>query len=387
MSDKPEISLDSLMSQNLEVQASVNREEITNEITQQVETLSPAERERVDEIKSNINMQDNQLLTVYGANSQKNIAQFSESILSEVRAKDSGDVGELMTDLMVKVKDMDISEINSGGLLSKIPFLNNAKRSVESYLARYDALSTQIDKIQAQLENARMELLKDIGTFDKLYEKNVEYFNELQLYIVAGEEKITEMREEVIPRLLEEANASTDPMALQVVNDFQETVNRFEKKIFDLKTSKTIAIQTAPQIKLIQNNDKLLVDKVTDAVNNTIPIWKSQVVIALGMNKQRQVLEMQREVSDTTNELLRRNSEKLKSNTIEVAKEAERSVVDIETLKKVNEDLISTIEESLEIHQNARAARQQAELEIQKIEDDLKHAIAKTIDVPKKEGE
>ena len=331
---KSEITLDSLMKANaLTDSVTTDKAVLTQQVEQKVAELSEEDRQRVNEIKQEIDMQDSTLLTVYGSESQKNIAQFSDTILAEVRSKDVGDVGNLMADLMVKVKDLDITQIQDEGLLAKLPFFKNAKRSVEKYLARYDNMEHQIDKIQGQLENARMELLKDIGVFDKLYEKNVAYFNELQLYIVAGEEKIEELRQEVIPSLLEQAKTSGDPMASQVVNDFQETVNRFEKKVHDLKTSKTVAIQTAPQIKLIQNNDKLLVDKVSDAITNTIPLWKSQVVIALGMNKQKQVLEMQREVSDTTNELLKRNSAALKKNTVEVAKEAERSTIDIETLK------------------------------------------------------
>ncbi|MGO4938107.1 toxic anion resistance protein [Fundicoccus sp. Sow4_H7] len=379
MSENSEITLDNLMKNNLKAQAQVNPNEITAEVERQVATLSNEERQRVNEIKTSINLQDSQLLSIYGSNSQKNLAQFSEQILSEVRSKDVGEIGTLMSDLMVKVRDLDIANIDDGGFLSKIPFLNNAKRIVERYLAKYDVMETQIDKIQASLEAGRMELLKDIGTFDKLYEKNVEYFNELQLYIVAGEEKITEMREETLPKLFEQAQASGDPMAVQVVNDFNETINRFEKKIFDLKTSKTMAIQTAPQIKLIQNNDKLLVDKVTDAINNTIPLWKLQVVIALGMQKQGQVLQMQKDVSDTTNELLKRNSASLKQNTLDVARESERSTIDIETLKKVNEDLISTIEESLEIQENAKKARFEAAIELEKIESDLQATLLKTI--------
>ncbi|UUX32952.1 toxic anion resistance protein [Fundicoccus culcitae] len=379
MSEKNEVTLDSLMKNNLKAQAQIDPTEITAEVERQVETLSPEERMRVDEIKQSLNMQDSQLLSIYGSNSQKNLAQFSDQILTEIRSKDVGEIGSLMSDLMLKVRDLDIANIDEGGFLSKIPFLNNAKRSVEKYLAKYDVMESQIDKIQASLESGRMELLKDIGTFDKLYEKNVEYFNELQLYIVAGEEKIAEMRGETLPKLYEQAKASGDSMAVQVVNDFNETINRFEKKIYDLKTSKTMAIQTAPQIKLIQNNDKLLVDKVTDAINNTIPLWKSQVVIALGMEKQGRVLEMQKEVSDTTNELLKRNSARLKQNTLEVTKESERSTIDIETLKKVNEDLITTIEESLEIQENAKKARAEAAIELEKIESDLQDALLKTI--------
>lgn len=375
--NKNEITLDSLLA-NRQV-TTESAQEITQAVEKEISRLTPEEREKVESIKTSINLQDTQLTAIYGSSSQKSIAQFSDQILSEVRSKDVGEVGELMSDLMVKVKDLDISTIDDGGFLSKIPFLNSAKRSVEKYMAKYDVMQSQIDKIQAQLENSRMELLKDIGIFDKLYEKNLDYFNELNLYIVAGEEKIKELRDQVLPQLFQEAEQSADTMALQVVRDFQDNVNRFEKKIFDLKTSKTVAIQTAPQIKLIQNNDKLLVDKVTDAINNTIPLWKSQVVIALGINKQSQVLEMQQEVSDTTNELLRRNSARLKQTTLDVAKEAERSTIDVESLKKVNEDLISTIEESIAISDNARQARKNAEVEIQKIEADLKTAMLKTL--------
>lgn len=375
------ITLDSLMknyeSLDTPPETSIEKQEV--ELATSTVELTPQEREKVEKIKQEINIQDSTILSIYGNQSQKNIAQFSESILSEVRSKDVGNVGDLMSDLMVRVKELDITKIPDNGFWSKIPFVKSTKRNVEKYLARYDSMEHQIDSIQGQLENSRMELLKDIATFDKLYEKNVEYFQDLQLYIVAGEEKIHEMQTTVIPELLKEAENADDPMAMQVVHDFQEQVNRFEKKIYDLKTSKTVAIQTAPQIKLIQNNDKMLVDKVTDAIHNTIPLWKSQVVIALGMNKQAQVLEMQQEVSKTTNDLLKRNSEALKKNTLEVAKEAERSIVDIDTLQQVNDNLISTIEESIEIHNQAKKARQEAEIQIEKIESDLQTALAKTV--------
>lgn len=375
--NKNEISLDSLMSQRKDL--AISKEEVAQEVEREIQVMDPLAREKVDQIKNSINLQDSQLMSVYGNNTQKGIAQFSEQILTEVRSKDTGEVGALMADLMVKVKDMDFASPQSDSLLDKLPFFKGAKQSVEKYLARYQVMENQIDKIQAQLESARMEMLKDIGVFDKLYEKNVEYFQELQFYIVAGEEKIAEMRNEVLPRLYEEAKGKNDPMAMQVVKDFEENINRFEKRVFDLKTSKTVAIQTAPQIKLIQNNDKLLVDKVTDAINNTIPLWKSQVVIALGVNKQAQVLEMQKSVSDTTNELLRRNAANLKQSTLEIAQEAERSTIDVNTLKKVNEDLIATIEESIAIHEKARENRKQAEVELVKIEGQLQTALEKTL--------
>lgn len=385
MNENKEITLDSLMqAKHIELSSGPQTQEETalmiNQLEAETEQLSPDKREKIDQIKANINIQDTQLLALYGSNTQKGIAQFSDTILAEVRSKDVGPVGDLMSDLMVKVKDLDIASLDGGhSLMDKIPFLKNMRQSVDRYLAKYDVMQTQIDKIQAQLESSRMALLKDIATYDKLYEKNVDYFQELQLYIVAGEEKVRELKDVTIPKLYSEAQSSNEPMSMQVVKDFEDTVNRFEKRIFDLKTSKTLAIQTAPQIKLIQNNDKLLVDKVTDAVNNVIPLWKSQVVIALGLNRQSQVIQMQKDISNTTNELLERNAKNLRQNTIETAKEAERSIIDIATLKKVNEELITTIEETISIQNNARQARAEAEGELKQIESNLKEALVKTV--------
>ena len=221
-------------------------------------------------------------------------------------------------------------------------------------------------------------MLKDITMFDGLYEKNLEYFHELQIYIVAGEEKLKELRETTLPKLHAQAAAKGDPMSAQLVRDFEDTVNRFEKKIHDLKLSKTIAIQTAPQIRLIQNNDKMLVDKIQTAVLSTIPLWKSQIVIALGLHRQETVLKMQQSVSDATNTLLIKNAELLKQNSIEVARESERGIVDLETLKKVNADLIATIEETIKIQQEGRAARKNAEVELAGIEQQLKQTLLAT---------
>ena len=339
-----------------------------------METLSPEQRARVEEIKDGIDLMDSQQLIQYGVGAQKNISGFSDHILSQIRSKDSGYVGELMTDLVVKVKE---AEVDSGdeGFLDKLPFLKNASRNIKKLLQRYEKLEVQIDKIEQQLDQARMAMLKDITMFDSLYEKNLEYFQELQIYIAAGEEKIKEIQMETLPKLREEAKAKGDPMSAQLVRDFEDTVSRFEKKIHDLKLSKTIAIQTAPQIRLIQNNDKALVEKIQTAVLNTIPLWKSQIVIALGLHRQESVLKLQKSVTDATNELLTKNAELLKQSSVGVAKEAERGIVDLETLKKVNADLISTIEETIKIQKEGRAARQNAEAELAGIEEKLKQTL------------
>ena len=339
--------------------------------------LTPGEREKVDSIKESLDLTDSQACIQFGTAAQRNISEFADHILAQVRLKDSGYVGELLSQLVTEIKDVDVSSPGDDeGILGKLPFFKNAKNKVEKLVSRYEALKVQVDKIEAKLDSAKMEMLKDIGMFDMMYEKNLEYFRNLNLYIAAGEEKIRELRTEDLPRLRQEASSSGDPMAAQLVHDFEENVNRFEKKVHDLKLSRTIAIQTAPQIKLIQNNDKLLVDKIQTATLNTIPIWKSQIVIALGLGKQQKVLQLNQEISETTNELLKRNSQLLRTNTVETARESERSVVDLETLKKTNEDLIATIQETLQIHQEGRKKRQEAEGELVKLEDQLKQILS-----------
>lgn len=339
--------------------------------------LTPGEREKVDSIKESLDLTDSQACIQFGTAAQRNISEFADHILAQVRSKDSGYVGELLSQLVTEIKDVDVSSPGDDeGILGKLPFFKNAKNKVEKLVSRYEALKVQVDQIEAKLDSAKMEMLKDIGMFDMMYEKNLEYFRNLNLYIAAGEEKIRELRTEDLPRLRQEASSSGDPMAAQLVHDFEENVNRFEKKVHDLKLSRTIAIQTAPQIKLIQNNDKLLVDKIQTATLNTIPIWKSQIVIALGLGKQQKVLQLNQEISETTNELLKRNSQLLRTNTVETARESERSVVDLETLKKTNEDLIATIQETLQIQQEGRKKRQEAEGELVKLEDQLKQILS-----------
>ncbi len=339
-------------------------------------SLTPEERKKVNAIKESLDLTDSQACIQYGTGAQRNISDFSESILSAVRNKDSGYVGELLSQILSNVKDLEVDDPgNSQGFLDKLPFFKNMKNSVDRLVTRYEKVQVQIDRIEAELDKARMSMLKDIGMFDVMYEKNLEYFHELNLYIAAGEEKIQELRGTDIPRLRAEAVSSADPMASQLVRDFEENVNRFEKKIHDLKLSRTISIQTAPQIRLIQNNDKLLVDRIQTAVLNTIPIWKSQIVIALGLGKQQKVLALNREISNTTNELLMRNAELLKTNTIETAKESERSVIDMETLAKTNASLIETIRETIKIQKEAREKRLESEKELVRLETELKDVL------------
>ena len=380
MNTMPEISLEDLLKAKAQENtaaaapvAVIDQQQEIMQVTQQTETLTPAERKQVDEIKSKIDLMNSGYALQFGSGAQKNMADFSDSLLSQVRTKDSGEVGALLTDLSGKINEFNRKESDS--FVKKLPLIGALVSKGETMLASYEKLSTKVDKIQSELEKSKTTMMKDIMLFDALYQKNLEYFKHLELYIRAGEEKLVEMRSTVLPKLRADAAASADPMAGQVVSDFESNVDRFEKKVHDLKISKTIAIQTAPQLRLIQNNDKILVERVQSAIYNAIPLWKNQIVIALGLTRQQNVLKMQQAISDTTNELLKRNAEMLKINSIETAKENNRSIVDIETVKKVNDDLVTTIEETLKIQQEGRQARQSAEQELLQIENRLKETL------------
>lgn len=353
--------------------AEVPSETTPEEISAQISVLTPEERRQADEIREQIDVRDSQMVMQFGAGARQNIADFSENILKNIRARDSGYVGALMTDLVTNVEKLDFDSLEKGngilGLFQKL------EAKVKRFLAQYEKLELQVGRIEGKLEEARMEMLKDIGILDSLYEKNLNYFRQLQVYITAGQEKLDELREKTIPSLRAEAEKSGDPMHAQLVRDFEDLVNQFEKKLYDLKTSKTIAIQTAPQIRLIQNNDKLLADKIQTAIQETIPLWKSQMVMALGLYRQQEALRLQRNVTETTNAMLLKNSEKLKQNTLDVAKESERGIVDIETLKKANQNLISTINEAVRIQKEGHEKRAAAEQELLKIESEIRRTL------------
>ena len=377
-----DISLDKLLQAKSATTADVTpilapQQEI-EKVTRQTELLTPEERKQVDAIKEGFDITDSSQALQFGNAAQKNLADFSDSILAQVRTKDSGYVGELLTDLSTKIDEFSQNETK--GFMKKLPIIGKLVNKADGLVSTYDKLSVKVDKIQSELEKSKLAMMKDIIMFDSLYDKNLEYFKSLQLYIQAGEEKLSELRTITLPKLRQEAAVSSDPMAGQVVADFENTVDRFEKKVHDLKLSKTIAIQTAPQLRLIQNNDRMLVERVQSAIYNAIPLWKNQIIIALGLSRQQQLLKTQRAINDTTNELLRKNAEMLKINSIETAKENDRSIVDIETVRKVNEDLITTIEETIQIQRDGRAKRQSAEQELQQLEERLKNTLLANMD-------
>ena len=378
-----EINLDDLLSkraqQPQEKALELAPEKELERIAQAVEELTPAERAEVEKIKDGLDLTDSAAIIDFGTAAQKNIADFSDSILCNVRAKDSGYVGELLGELLTNVKSFE-PKSSGGGFLKKLPLVSSLVGKAETMMQGYEKVSVQVEKVKTSLQKARMLMMKDVTMLDTLFAKNLEYFKTLELYIRAGEEKMQEMREVTLPKLRAQAAASSDPMAAQAVSDFESSVERFEKKVHDLKISKTISIQTAPQIRLIQNNDKVLIDRVQSAIYNSIPLWKNQMVIALGLANQKKVLEMQHSVNEMTNDLLKKNAEMLKIGTIETAKENERSIVDIETVRKVNDDLVTTIEETLKIQQEGRAKRRAAEAELVELEGRLKKVLESTLD-------
>lgn len=338
--------------------------------------MSKEQLVRVGEIKNQINIEDSQAIITFGVGAQRDISTFADNVLQEVRTKDSGYVGNILTDLVIKVKDIDVDSIGGKeSFFSRIPFLGGLVSSFRRFIARYEKLSVQIEKIVDELDKARMQMLRDVTLMDTMYGKNLDYLQNLDLFIAAGQLKLKELQDTTAIQLKLNADETKDPMDAQKYNDFMQFLNRFEKKIYDLKLSRMISIQAGPQIRLIQNGDQALVEKIQSSILNTIPLWKNQIVIAITLFRQRAALKLQKEVTDTTNELLKKNSEMLKGSTVEIAKETERGIVDIETLKKVNSDLISTIEETLKIQADGKAKRQNAETELLKIEKELKEKL------------
>ncbi len=330
--------------------------------------LSPEEKKMVDDFANTIDLSKSNLILQYGVGAQKKIADFSESALTNVKTKDLGEVGEMLTGVVMELKSFEAEGEEKGffGLFKK------QSNKLAAMKAKYDKAELNINKICNVLENHKIQLLKDIATMDKMYELNKTYFKELSMYILAGKKKLAKVRSEELPQLIERSNLTNLPEDAQAVNDLVSICNRFEKKIHDLELTRMISIQMAPQIRLVQENDSLMVEKVQSTIVNTIPLWKSQMVLALGVNHSVQAAKAQREVTNMTNELLKKNAETLKMATIETAKESERGIVDIETLRLTNESLISTLDEVLRIQNEGRQKRREAELELNRIEGELK---------------
>lgn len=347
---------------------------VTKELT--ISTLDENQKKKIEDIQKGIVITDSQGIIQYGAGVQAKLADFADSLLNQVKAKDAGHAGTALSELMLTVKKLDVDSLSSESFMSKIPVLGNFMSGAKRFVARYQSIETHIEKITDELEKARMQLLKDITLLDALFDKNSDYIVDLDLYILAGEIKLKDLQENMLPEMKKKAQESTDPLDAQKVQDLGQMINRFEKKIHDLKLSRTISIQAMPQIRLIQNNDQLLVEKIQSSILNTIPLWKNQVVIAISLFRQKKALELQKKVSSTTNDLLTKNSELLKESSLDIARESEKGIVEIETLKKVHENLISTIEETLKIQAEGSVKRKEAEVEMAKMEAELKNKLA-----------
>lgn len=331
------------------------------------------EKSKLDKIRNGIDLADSNAIIQYGVGIQSKVAGLADSVLSEVKTKDTAHVGEILTELIVKIKEFQVDGLaGSGGLLSKIPFVGALVDNAKRYLAGYQSLSVQIIRIVEALEQAKAQLLRDVTLLDRLYDRNVETYRELELYIAAGTMKFTELRETLLPDLEAQAQKSRDPIESQRYRDGVQFATRLERRLHDLRLSRTLSLQTSPQIRLVQHGNQELAERIQSSILNTIPLWKNQMVLAITLLKQKQALSLQKNVSDATKELLERNAEMLKESAIGIARESERGVVDIETLKKVNADLISTIDETIKIQHEGRIRRQQAAEEMVKIERDLK---------------
>lgn len=372
-----EISLESLLASKQQEESNTKNTSLvpTQKELQPIEENTFSEKDvlQIRKLKDDIDFTNNTNILQYGSEVQGNISRFSDQILENVRAKDSGHVGELLSSLTSKVEEFN--ESSPKKFVRNIPLVGRLVGKADNITNRYDKLSVQVSKISTELDASRNQMMKDIILLDGMYQKNVEYFKTLEIYIEAGKQKVKEANEITLPKLRDEAVKSSNPLATQVVTDFEESVARFEKKVHDLELSRTIALQTAPQIRLIQNNDKMLVERVNSTILNTIPLWKNQMVIALGLVNQQKAIQMQRQVSEATNNLLRKNAEMLKQNTLDTARENERGIVDVETIEEVNAKLIETVQEVLKIQQEGRSQRQNAEKELVRIEENLKQTL------------
>mgnify|MGYP000984978576 FL=1 len=345
--------------------------EVKEEQVEELDVLTPEEKKMVADFAAKIDLRSSNAILQYGAGAQKKIADFSESALENVKTKDLGEVGDMLAGVVTELKSFDEEEKEKG----IFGFFKKGGNKLANMKAKYDKAEVNVNRICDALEGHQIQLMKDIAMLDKMYELNTTYFKELSMYIAAGKKKLQDVATTELPELEAKAARSGLPEDAQAVNDLNALCNRFEKKIHDLELTRTISLQMAPQIRLVQSNDTVMSEKIQSTLVNTIPLWKSQMVLAIGVENSSRAAKAQREVTDMTNELLRKNAEKLKLATVETAKESERGIVDIETLKATNESLISTLDEVMKIQQEGKEKRRTAEAELNRIENELKQKL------------
>ncbi|WP_099205986.1 toxic anion resistance protein [Scatolibacter rhodanostii] len=349
-----------------EVQEAKPKAEILNE-----GSLSPEERKIVEEFAEKIDVTDSTVIMQYGSGAQKKIAAFSDVALNKVSTKDLGEIGEDLTTLVTELKGFDAEEEEKG----LFGFFKNSGKKIKAIKVKYDKAQVNVDKVAKTLEGHQIQLLKDIVMLDKLYDQNLSYQKELTMYIIAGKKKLNLERETTLVALRDKAQKSALPEDAQTANDFMQQCDAFEKKLHDLELTRMVSIQMSPQIRLVQNNNKIMSEKIQSTILNTIPLWKSQMVLSLGLAHSEQAVQAQRQVSDMTNQLLKKNADRLKISTIETAKESERGIVDLETLKHTNESLLQTLDEVMRIQDEGRTKRREAEGEIARLETELKQKL------------
>ena len=342
-----------------------------SEAVKQMDTtmLTEEDKKSIEEFVKKIDVNNSDHVLLYGADAQKKIADFSDSALATIRTKDTGEVGDMLVSLVNEIKGFSAAAEKPSGIKG---LFWNAQKAVTDMQTKYDKVDANVDTIASQLENHQVQLLKDVSMFNHLYDMNTQYFKELNMYIIAGEQKLKEVREGELEELKKKAAETGDAMDAQRANDLAANCDRFEKKLHDLKLTRQVTLQMAPQIRLLQNNDSLLVERIQSTLSNTLPLWKSQIVIALGMHRSQEALKAQTAVTNMTNELLRKNAEALKTGTIQTAQEAERGIIDLETLKQTNQSLMDTINEVMKIQEDGRTKRLEAEKEMVAMEADLK---------------
>ena len=341
---------------------------VQEEVAPQVQ-LTPEEQQMVSDFAAKIDLNKSEQILSYGAAAQKKIAAFSETALNNVRTQDLGETGEMIANLVNELKGFQVDEEEKGGLFG---WFRNQQNKINATKTRYAKAEANVENIVSVLEGHQIRLKKEVVMLDQMYENNKEYFKEVSMYILAGKQKLKTAREVELQELLDRAQKSGLPEDSQTANDFAAMCDRFEKKIHDLELSRMVSLQMAPQIRMVQNNNGIMVEKINATLVNTIPLWKSQIVISLGLAHSQQAMEAQRAVTDVTNELLRKNAAALKQGTIEIAKESERGIVDMESLKAANESLIGTLDEVMQIQDEGRAKRREAEVELARLEDELK---------------
>jgi len=334
-----------------------------------ISSLSPAEQAAVRDFSEKIDIKNTDQVMNYGSAAQKNISEFSDAALSTVKTKDLGECGDMLSELVVELKGLNFDEEEKKGFLG---LFKKASQTIAEKKAQFDKAEVNVDKIVEELEKHEITLMKDISMMDKMYEKNEEYMKELTMYILAGKLKIEHLRNVELPEYVAKAKETGLPEDAQAANDFANLIGRFEKKIHDLELTRTISVQMAPQIRMVQNNDSLMAEKIRSSIVNTIPLWKNQMVLALSLYHSEQAMQAQRNVTDVTNELLMKNAKTLHQGSVNVAKESERGIVDMETLKQTNLELIATLDEVRQIQDDGRARRAQAEDELARIEGELK---------------